>query len=184
MSQITKKALASSLKKMLTTKRLDKITVTDITNDCEVKRQTFYYHFQDIYDLLEWMFESDGMRVLEGKKTYSTWQMGYLQILNYMKENQKFIINVYNSLSRDYLEKFLYRETYELLHNVLEEQTDHIFLNAENKEFIVSFYKYAFVGLTLEWIEGGMKESVENITERLSTIMNGNFSRAIEAFKN
>jgi len=48
MTQTTKKALASSLKKLLAEKTLDKITVIDITNDCEVNRQTFYYHFKDI----------------------------------------------------------------------------------------------------------------------------------------
>ena len=56
MSNITKKAMAQSLKKMLLVKDLDKITIIDITNACEINRQTFYYHFKDIYDLLEWIF--------------------------------------------------------------------------------------------------------------------------------
>lgn len=49
MSQTTKKALAASLKKLLKRKSLDKITVIDITEDCGVNRQTFYYHFKDTY---------------------------------------------------------------------------------------------------------------------------------------
>ena len=53
MSEITKKALAASLKKLLEQKTLDKITVVDLAEDCGVNRQTFYYHFQDIYDLVE-----------------------------------------------------------------------------------------------------------------------------------
>lgn len=51
MAETTKKALAASLKKFLAEKPLSKVTVTDITEDCEVNRQTFYYHFKDIYDL-------------------------------------------------------------------------------------------------------------------------------------
>ena len=51
MSNITKKALASSLKKILSKKEFNKITINDITEDCGVNRQTFYYHFKDIYDL-------------------------------------------------------------------------------------------------------------------------------------
>ena len=58
MSQITKKAMASSLKKLLETKTLSKITVSDITDDCEINRHTFYYHFQDIYDLVEWIYRN------------------------------------------------------------------------------------------------------------------------------
>ena len=48
MAQTTKKAFATSLKKLLSQKPLDKIKITDITEDCEVNRQTFYYHFKDI----------------------------------------------------------------------------------------------------------------------------------------
>ena len=51
MSDLTKKALGASLKKILLQKPLEKITITDLTNDCGVNRQTFYYHFHDIYDL-------------------------------------------------------------------------------------------------------------------------------------
>ena len=59
MSNITKRAMAQSLKKILVVKELDKITITDITNDCGINRQTFYYHFKDIYDLLEWIFANE-----------------------------------------------------------------------------------------------------------------------------
>lgn len=62
MSQTTKRALAASLKKLLSDKPLDKITVTDIAEDCGVNRQTFYYHFQDIYDLVEWIYTSEAHR--------------------------------------------------------------------------------------------------------------------------
>ena len=57
MSQITKKALAASLKKLSGRKSLDKITVIDLAEDCEINRQTFYYHFKDIFDLVEWIFK-------------------------------------------------------------------------------------------------------------------------------
>ena len=54
MSQVTKRALEESLKHLLLQKPLDKITITDITDDCGISRMTFYYHFQDIFDLVEW----------------------------------------------------------------------------------------------------------------------------------
>ena len=55
MSTITKRALEASLKKLVKTKPLNKITVSDITDDCGINRMTFYYHFKDIYDLVEWI---------------------------------------------------------------------------------------------------------------------------------
>ena len=54
MSDITKRALEASLKKLLLQKPLDKITINDIAEDCGISRMTFYYHFKDIYDLIEW----------------------------------------------------------------------------------------------------------------------------------
>lgn len=77
MAQTTKRALAASLKKILAVKPLNKITVVDIVSDCEVNRQTFYYHFRDIYDLMEWILADEAARVIGSQRTYATWQQGY-----------------------------------------------------------------------------------------------------------
>ena len=95
MSQITKRALERSLKNMLLKKPLTKITVGDIADDCGINRMTFYYHFKDIYDLVEWSCLEDAKRALDEKKTYDTWQQGLLQIFQAVQENKPFITNVY-----------------------------------------------------------------------------------------
>ena len=97
MSQVTKRALEASLKSLLLQKPLSKITVTDITEDCGINRMTFYYHFKDIYDLVEWCCQEDASRALAGKKTYETWQQGLLRIFEAVRENKPFILNVYRS---------------------------------------------------------------------------------------
>lgn len=68
MSQVTKRALEASLKNLLLKKPLNKITINDITEDCGINRMTFYYHFQDIYDLVEWACLEDAKKALENKK--------------------------------------------------------------------------------------------------------------------
>ena len=72
MSQVTKRALEASLKHLLLQKPLNKITINDIAEDCGINRMTFYYHFKDIYDLVEWSCQEDASRALAGKKTYET----------------------------------------------------------------------------------------------------------------
>lgn len=67
MSQVTKRALEASLKNLLLKKPLSKITINDITEDCGINRMTFYYHFKDIYDLIEWSCIEDAKKALEGK---------------------------------------------------------------------------------------------------------------------
>ena len=61
MANTTKRMLSMSLKKLLSKTTLDSITIQDITDDAEVSRKTFYYHFQDIYDLLRWMFQEEAV---------------------------------------------------------------------------------------------------------------------------
>ena len=78
MSQITKRALEESLKNLLLQKPLNKITINDIAEDCGINRMTFYYHFRDIYDLVEWSCLEDADRALNDKKTYETWQEGLI----------------------------------------------------------------------------------------------------------
>lgn len=70
MSNTTKQNLEASLKKVMLQKPLDKITISDITSDCGISRMAFYYHFKDIYDLVEWSCLEDAKRALQGKKTY------------------------------------------------------------------------------------------------------------------
>ena len=94
MSQVTKRALEASLKNLLLKKPLEKITINDITEDCGINRMTFYYHFKDIYDLIEWCCVEDAKKALEGKKTYDTWQQGFLQIFEAVLDNKPFILNL------------------------------------------------------------------------------------------
>lgn len=182
MSQITKKALAASLKKLLSQKALDKITVIDIVEDCEVNRQTFYYHFKDIYDLVEWIFLTEASTAIDGKKTYSTWQKGFLQVFEYALENKALIINIYHSMSREQLERYLYDVTYNLLIGVVEEQAAGMVVRDSDKKFIADFYKFAFVGLLLDWIRRGMKDDPEKIVEHISVLIQGNIKRALDGY--
>lgn len=183
MSQVTKRALEASLKNMLLQKPLDKITINDIAEDCGINRMTFYYHFKDIYDLIEWSCAEDAARALAGNKTYDTWQQGLLQIFEAVQENKPFIMNVYRSVSREQVELYLYKVTYGLLLNVVNEEAAGRQVSEEDKAFIAHFYKYAFVGLMLDWIRGGMKEDPKQIVNHLSLLMQGNFVRALEAYQ-
>ena len=183
MSQVTKRALEASLKKLLLEKPLHKITVSDITDDCGINRMTFYYHFKDIYDLVEWSCEEDARKALEGKKTYDTWQQGLLQIFEAVLENKPFIMNVYHSVSREQVESYLYRLTYDLLEGVVEEQAAGMSVRAEDKAFIADVYKYAFVGLMLDWIKSDMKEDPQKIVARLALVVRGSVAAALSRFR-
>ena len=149
MSQTTKRALEASLKNLLLQKPLNKITINDITEDCGISRMTFYYHFKDIYDLVEWACAEDAARALEGKKTYNTWQEGFLNIFHAVLENKPFIMNVYRSVSRERIEQYLNPLIRSLILGVVKEKSEGMAVGETDKQAIAGFYEYAFVGIML-----------------------------------
>ena len=183
MSNTTKLALEASLKKLLRQKPFDKITIADLTEDCGISRMAFYYHFKDIYDLVEWACVEDGKKALSDKKTYDTWQEGMTQIFEAVLENKPFILNVYHSVKREKIESFLYKLTYQLIADVVEEKCARDHLPKEDKQFIADFYKYGFVGIMLEWIGQGMKEDYRKIVDQLSVTLHGNITNSIKNFE-
>ena len=168
MPNTTKYALEESLKRLLLHKPLDKITIQDLTADCGISRMSFYYHFKDIYDLVEWSCIEDGRKALQGKKTYDTWQEGMLQIFEVVLEDRRFIMNVYRAVERSKIESYLYELTYRLIADVVEEKCADAKLAQEDKTFIAEFYKYGFVGIMLDWIDRGMKDDPAAIVEKMS----------------
>ena len=179
----TKQILEESLKKLMLQKPLDKITIRDLTEDCGISRMAFYYHFKDIYDLVEWSCLEDATRALAGKKTYDTWSEGLVQIFDAVYENKPFILNAYRCISRDQIESFLFHLTSDLLMNVVEEKADGTTISEEDRRFIADFYKYSFVGLMLDWVKNDMKEDPHKIIHRLTLLVSGNIASALERYR-
>lgn len=183
MSQITKRALETSLKNLLLQKPLNKITISDIANDCGINRMTFYYHFKDIYDLIEWICNEETARAINGKKTYETWQQGFLQTFQMVLDNKPFISNVYHSISKEKIEDYFYAITFDLLIGVVEEKAVGMSVTESDKKFIANFYNFAFVGLLLDWIKKDMREDPQLIIDQVSTLIHGDVSRALNRYQ-
>ena len=183
MSQVTKRALEQSLKNLLLKKPLNKITVADIADDCGINRMTFYYHFKDIYDLVEWSCLEDAKRALDEKKTYDTWQQGLLQIFEAVQENKPFIMNVYRCVHAEQVEKYLQPLVDGLLLGVLEEESRGMTIRNEDKQFIAQVYSYIFIGLMLDWIKDNMREDPRQIVERLARLIKGSMAAAVARFR-
>ena len=178
-----KAAVADALLELIRRKDADKITVKDLVEVCGISRQTFYYHFKDIYDLVEWSCQEDASRALAGKKTYETWQQGLLQIFQAVLDNKPFILNVYRSVSREQVENYLYRVTYDLLESVVEEEAQGMSVRQEDKELIATLYKYLFVGLMLDWIKGDMKGDPQVMVQKLELVLHGNVVAALQRMR-
>ncbi len=182
MSPMTKQLLAASLKKLMSKNSLDQITVKELVADCGINRQTFYYHFQDIYELLGWIFMSEAIDAIKDYQSYDTWQLGLLKIFQYVEDNRAFCLSTFHSLGRDHLESFLNSVTYDLLYGVVEEITCDVNISEEFKCFIAKFYSFSFVGLIVDWLKTGTKEKPESIIDKLTKLIDGDIPRAVEKY--
>ena len=169
MSQVTKRALEQSLKNLLLKKPLTKITI--------------YYHFKDIYDLVEWACLEDAKRALDEKKTYDTWQQGLLQIFEAVQENKPFILNVYRCVHREQVEKYLQPLVDQLMLDVIEEESSSMVIREEDKQFIAKIYAYIFIGVMLDWIKDDMREAPQEIVARLVRLLRGSVTAALRRFR-
>ena len=100
MAKNTKLSLSTALLELLEAKPLDKITVTELVKKCGVNRQTFYYNFRDIYDLVEWTIIEDVNPFLTGVVQGKDIRRNMIALLNFMKNNRRVIVNIANSISR------------------------------------------------------------------------------------
>ncbi len=183
MSNITKKALETSFRNLLMSKPLHKITINDITDNCGVNRMTFYYHFKDIYDLVDWMFTEDAEKVLNNKGKFDTWQDALVEIFNIVLKNKIIILNVYHSMSHEKVENYLNGLIYNILKDVVDQNAKNLEVMEEDKEFIANFYKYAFTGVILNWIKTDMKLTPQIMAEKLMTLIEGNIVGDLISFK-
>ena len=92
MSLRTKQALADSLMKLLNRRTLNRITVSDITDDCGVNRQTFYYHFHDVYDLLQWMLENQFEENFSANTSHANWKLLTQDLYERLLEHKTFYL--------------------------------------------------------------------------------------------
>lgn len=157
MSSSTKEALGNALKKMMAIKPIDKITIKDLVEICGVNRQTFYYHFDDVYDLLEWVFEEDANRVLPSDIKYENWREDVTVFFTYLAENSSFALNVYNSNSRLYMLKYYKERLAYCVRCFAAVVSEGHNIDRADFEFVVEFYATCVVGIISQWLDAGMQ---------------------------
>ncbi len=165
-SGMTKDAIAKALKSLCQHKRFDKISIADITNECHLNRQSFYYHFADKYELLSWIYYNECFADAVEEITFENWDSRVEQILKTMVDNQKFYVNTIcreESIFRNYL--------YDITHTLFVEaatdlDVDHK-LSEEDKNFFAQFFSFGLCGIVITWAKSGMKTPPAVLTRRL-----------------
>lgn len=158
-----KRQLADCLKEFMENQTIYKITIQDITTKLNVNRQTFYYHFKDIYDLLHWTLQQEVVQLLANKESDLLWNEGVLQLFHYLEDNRKFVLSTVQSLGVDQFKRFFYGELYELINNVTIQFGKDVSTNPAYISFLSHFYTLSLPTIAVSWIQGEIDFTAEEM---------------------
>lgn len=179
----TKEMLAESLMKLLARRTLDKITIQDIVDDCGYNRQTFYYHFHDIYDLIDWIFAAQTQELIEKCRACGSLDVGVEAVIAYMRENRRLILNVLRSVNGEKLLDNLYGSAQSIVLSALENHPGVQELSAEYRELVAEAFKYALAGLLIDWMRAGIPEDRVNKVRTMKAVYIGALEYALDTVR-
>ena len=182
MPPFAKREIKNSFIKLLTERPISQITVKDIVEDCGVNRNSFYYHFQDIYDLLDWTLQEDIHRLIVNEIELDNWEESIAALFAYMQANRLLILNAFHSLERDTLEREVFKLLSPLLHRLFYAQSGFDRLCEADQDFIVSVYGLGIAGLLLRWIGTNMLAPPEPLIRQLYRLADGSLEGIVQRF--
>lgn len=178
MPKSTKNEIMTALAELLRTKRLDDITVTELVERCNISRQAFYYHFSDLYGVVDYGIH----RYLEELEAPSPeqWREALERTLTLLRENRTLVLNVYRAYERSYVEHDLRQWAMPLVearvrmaartHGVTEDQIS----------FMIELLTEALASIVLSWVERGMPSSVVERMDDFDVLVEGSLEYILE----
>lgn len=169
-SLITKKIIAYSLKKLMEDAPFQKISIRQIMEQADIRRQTFYDHFQDKYELLAWIYRQDISENISDFLDYEEWHKVIFRILDYFYRHQVFYCNALSVSEQNSFDHYFLEHTQGLtetiIKDVAEKQTFSV--SSQKLTFSAEFLSHAFVGLTKEWLLKGCQRPVPELAKDMS----------------
>lgn len=169
----TRLMLAQSLKNCMNKKTFSKITVNDIVEDCDLNRNTFYYHFQDTSALLKWMFEEEAISIIKQFDMIPHHKEALSFIFQYIDSNKHIINCALDSVGREVLKDFFHNDFYAITQKVVHDTEE--MLNAALKEdyknFISELYTTALAEMLVDYIKSEKERDREKLISYYTSVI-------------
>lgn len=163
-SQLTKKALSQAMHELMSELPMEKIKISDICERCSMNRQSFYYHFKDKYDLVNWIFYTEFVENIQDSLDKPSWEL-LEKVCEFFYNNRVFYSNALKVRGQNSFSEYFA----EVLHPIILSDVNEIFANDENKEFYVTFYADAIRISITRWLLEGAKIPPHKYVELLKT---------------
>ena len=168
MAKFTRQAIMLCLLKLLDEKSIDKITVKDICERCEINRNTFYYYFGDIYEVLEAMIEFETEQSLKEEDAQASFYEELLQKYHLVLNYKKAISHLYDSKNRELVSNYFYIITENFIRKHIRKEAEGMNVPEEEIKFIIDFYSNSLIGMMLRWMREKMPEKKDHLIRQWS----------------
>ena len=180
MVNFTKNAIVDTFVALLNKEPFDKITVTDIVNECGINRNTFYYYYQDMYALVDEMFRAETQRMINEHREYANWADGFMEATRFMRENKTAIYHLYTSINRDRLEEYIFGVAQTTVTEYIKKQAEGLDVPERDIEDLSVLYTVSLEGMAIEWLHTGMQRDPETYIRNISRLFDGSTREMLE----
>ena len=170
-SDTMKGRMAKALKSIMAKKPLDKVTIRELADECGVNRQTFYYHFRDIYDLVRWMYEQEIKALIRRRESTDNWKDTLEILFDYLKCNKAACLSVYNSAGYRHLKRFFREILFETVKKDVFCFADAEKISEGYLNFAVQFYTMAFEAVLESYLTGELENSPSELVSYLEELI-------------
>lgn len=180
MANFTKKAIRDSFVKLLNEKPISQITVREIVEDCGVNRNTFYYYYQDLPQLVESIVSEDAERIIREYPTIDSVDACINAALEFALNNRKAVLHIYNSVNRDIYEQYQWRVCAYVVTTFVDSVRGERKMTPEDHTTIVDYLKCVSFGVMMGWLESGMNPAALDRFRRIFELKRGDLEHLIQ----
>lgn len=179
--QYTKNLIKREFINLLTEESFSSITIAMIAESCEINRNTFYYHYEDIYALVKEILDDEIRKVDEEFNSSFSWEKSTLHAVSFLLDNKKACQNLFRSISKKEIDSYLYKVCESVMSKYIDNECELKSINPieSDKILVRNFYRSALVGLLDKWIQDGMEEDAQKLIFRIGKLFDGNIERSL-----
>ncbi|MBQ0042963.1 MAG: TetR/AcrR family transcriptional regulator [Lachnospiraceae bacterium] len=172
----TKQQIVDYTLELLEKKPINKITIRDIVSGCGITRNTFYYYFHDIYDVLDSTID-DTIRSLEAENTSESPDIAILNIISFMSKYRKVWANLLKTMGQEALSEYIMKRLHHIFLDNIKMQLGNRELSHTDMFIVCGFFEEALFGVLVRWVKGDVDtqsaEDIEHIVERIRVLFQG-----------
>lgn len=176
----TKNLIKQEFIKLLNKKSLHNITVTEIAKQCKIERKTFYYHYENLPQLVKEIFDEELEDVIEEFNETLSWEESFISATKLILGNKKVVKHMYESDYKVELEKYIFSISGEIMRKYVRRVAKDTKAQEIDIKLIAYFYQCALSSSLVEWVATDMKTDPKLVTRRLGKLMDGNILESLK----